>query len=130
MTEDNAPKIPIYNDEYEIKGEEKKYPIHGEKTTTEQGETTTKKETTTTVNQNPSISLSAYVVSLSQGEAQKVIPTLPDGYSESDLKWSTSDSSVATVSNGVITGVSEGSAIITVTTKDGSYKGQCNVLVD
>lgn len=130
VTEDNAPKIPIYSDEYEIKGEEKKYPIHGEKTTTEQGETTTKKETTTTENQNPSISLSAYVVSLSQGESQKIAPTLPAGYSESDLKWSTSDASVATVSNGVITGVSEGSAIITVTTKDGSYKGQCNVLVD
>lgn len=124
LTEENAPKFQIYKDEYKIKGNKREYPIHDEE------ETTTKQEETTTENQNPSISLSAYVVSLSQGEAQKVIPTLPDGYSESDLKWSTSDSSVATVSNGVITGISEGSAIITVTTKDGSYKGQCNVLVD
>lgn len=126
INEDNAPKFPVVDASVEIK----LIPI--EIDLIEEEETTTVKEEkeTTTVNQNPSISLSAYVVSLSQGEAQKVIPTLPDGYSESDLKWSTSDSSVATVSNGVITGISEGSAIITVTTKDGSYKGQCNVLVD
>lgn len=132
LNEDNAPKFSVLDDSVEIKLTSIEIDLKDEDETTTEEETTTKQEETTTDNSNqtPSISLSAYVVSLSAGESQQIIPTLPDGYAESDLTWTTSDSSVATVSNGVIKGVSEGSAIVTVTTKDGSYKGQCNVLVD
>lgn len=44
-----------------------------------------------------------------------------------DITWSTSDSSIATVENGVVTGKSAGKATITV--KAGGYEGSCVVTV-
>ena len=46
------------------------------------------------------------------------------------LTWKSSNTSVATVSNGVVTGVAAGKATITVTTEDGSYKATCTVTVN
>ena len=45
------------------------------------------------------------------------------------ITWSSSDTSVATVDNGVVTGVAPGSAQITATTVDGGYKASCTVTV-
>ena len=54
---------------------------------------------------------------------------LPESATNKDVVWSSSNSSVATVENGTITGVSEGSATITVTTVDGGYEAKIFIVV-
>lgn len=46
----------------------------------------------------------------------------PANYSDGTINWTSSDESVATVNNGVITGVKEGKATITATSVDGPSK--------
>ncbi len=54
----------------------------------------------------------------------------PSNAENKTVTWSTSDSSVATVSSsGLVTGVSEGAAVITVATQDGDYKATANISV-
>lgn len=53
----------------------------------------------------------------------------PSNATNKNVSWSTSSSSVATVSGGVVTGVSAGTARITVTTADGGYTAYCDVTV-
>lgn len=45
------------------------------------------------------------------------------------LKWESDNEKVAIVSNGKVTGIAEGNAIITVTTDDGGYIATCKVTV-
>ena len=55
---------------------------------------------------------------------------LPSNASNKNLAWTTSNSSVATVSSsGVVTPVNVGEAVITVTTEDGNYSAICDVSV-
>jgi len=54
---------------------------------------------------------------------------LPANASNKNLKWSSDKSDIATVNNGVVMGVSEGSTIITVTTEDGNFTASCSVKV-
>lgn len=54
----------------------------------------------------------------------------PENATEQTVTWKSSDTSVATVDQkGVVTGVKKGTAKITATTKDGSYKATCTVTV-
>lgn len=54
----------------------------------------------------------------------------PDNASDKTITWSSSDESVATVADGVVTGVAAGTAIITATANDGSgVKATCTVTV-
>lgn len=53
----------------------------------------------------------------------------PSNAADKSVTWSTSNSSVATVSGGVVTGVAAGTAIITVTTTDGGFTDTCTVTV-
>jgi uncharacterized protein YjdB len=46
-----------------------------------------------------------------------------------DLIWTSNNSSIATVENGIVTGVAPGAAIITVTTVDGGFIARCIVSV-
>jgi transglutaminase/protease-like cytokinesis protein 3 len=47
-----------------------------------------------------------------------------------NVSWSSGDTSIATVdTTGLVTGVAEGSAVITVTTEDGGLTGTCTVTV-
>lgn len=73
------------------------------------------------VNVQPTLSLSAYELSMMVGEEQTVTATLKgaDGYAVT--KWESSNTGVATVDNGKITARGEGTATITVTaTKAGA----------
>lgn len=53
----------------------------------------------------------------------------PSDATNKGLSWSSNNESVATVSGGVVTGVSAGTAIITVTTDDGGYTDTAQVTV-
>lgn len=54
---------------------------------------------------------------------------IPENASNQEVYWTSSDTSVATVGYGKVKGISEGSAVITVTTADGSFTATCNVSV-
>ncbi|MGL1885147.1 MAG: Ig-like domain-containing protein [Reichenbachiella sp.] len=54
---------------------------------------------------------------------------LPANATDKSVTWSSTDATVATVSNGVVTAVSEGNATITVTTVDGGYTAMTAVSV-
>ena len=45
------------------------------------------------------------------------------------MTWKSSDTKVATVDNGLVTAVAEGTATITVTTADGGKTATCEVTV-
>ncbi len=51
----------------------------------------------------------------------------PSGAKVTDITWSSSDESVATVENGVVTPVNTGTCVITAETADGGYKAECTV---
>ena len=53
----------------------------------------------------------------------------PDNATNQAVTWTSSDTSVATVENGVVTAVAPGTATITVTTADGGFTATCAVTV-
>lgn len=61
----------------------------------------------------------------------QLIPTItPDTATNTEVTWQSSNTAVATVDGGMVTGIAEGSADITVTTTDGGYTATCTVTVD
>lgn len=69
-------------------------------------------------------------VTLKVGETKEIIATItPANADNKTVSWSTSDQSVATVADGLVTAVKEGSATITVTTIDGGKTATCAVTV-
>ena len=59
-----------------------------------------------------------------------IATVLPENAANKSVTWASSDESIAAVSSdGVVTGVAVGSAIITVTTRDGGKKATCTVSV-
>ncbi|WP_339168252.1 Ig-like domain-containing protein [Paenibacillus sp. FSL H7-0943] len=77
------------------------------------------------------VKLDQETLNLTAGEADGILKATiePANATDKDVIWSSSDETVATVVNGVITPVGEGKAIITVTTKDGSYAASTTVNV-
>lgn len=79
-----------------------------------------------------SVTLNKTTLSLSAGGSETLTATVaPDNATNSSINWSTSDSEVATVANGVVTaGTRAGTATITATAADGSGKSAtCTVTV-
>lgn len=54
----------------------------------------------------------------------------PSNATNKNITWSSSNTSVATVNNGVVTAVAAGTADITVTTEDGSFTATCAITVN
>lgn len=65
-----------------------------------------------------------------EGRNITLVPTFtPANATNKTVTWTSSDDAVATVVNGVVTGVTPGNATITVTTEDGGFTATCNVTV-
>ena len=68
--------------------------------------------------------------SIAIGETLTLTATVaPENATNKAVTWSTSEATVATVEDGVVTGVAAGDATITVTTVDGSFTATCDVTV-
>jgi len=79
-----------------------------------------------------SVSLNKTALTLALGESETLLATIqPSNASNKAVAWQSSNESVATVDgDGKVKAVGDGSAIITVTTKDGSKEAYCNVTVN
>ena len=79
-----------------------------------------------------SVTLDKETLTLKIGETYSLTATvLPENAANKRVSWSSSNTSVAMVnSNGKVTAISVGSAIITVTTEDGGKKATCSVSVN
>lgn len=98
--------------------------------TTEDGGFTASCEVTFVKQKVDSVSVDVSEITIIEGGSQTVQAVInPSDATIKDVAWSSSDETVATVENGVITGVSAGDAVITVTTKDGGFSAECNVKV-
>lgn len=76
------------------------------------------------------VSLDQSTATVGAGETITLTETVtPSNATDKSVSWSTSNSSIATVTGGVVTGVSAGTARITVTTTDGGYTDYCDVTV-
>lgn len=76
------------------------------------------------------VTLDKTSASVKQGKTITLTATVaPSDAANKNVTWSSNKPSVATVSNGVVTGVATGSAQITATTEDGSHTASCNVTV-
>ena len=73
------------------------------------------------------ITLDKSTASVEVGKTTQLTATLQPSGATGTITWSTNNSSVATVNNGKVTGVSEGSTTITATC--GSYHASCTVTV-
>ena len=77
------------------------------------------------------ITLNKTALNLTIGASESLVATIsPSNATNKDVEWTSSNTNVATVdTKGKVTGVSSGSATITVKTKDGSKVATCNVTV-
>ena len=77
------------------------------------------------------VSLNKSTLTLTEGDSETLTATVaPANATDKTVTWSTSDANIATVSNGKVTAIAKGSAIITVTTNDGKKTATCNVTVN
>ena len=76
------------------------------------------------------VSLNKTSLTLTEGSSETLSASVsPDNATDKTVTWTTNKSSVATVSDGKVTAVAEGSATITVTTNDGNKTATCTVTV-
>ena len=76
------------------------------------------------------IELDETALTMDIGDTETLTATVtPDDATDTTVTWSSSNPAVATVDNGVVTAVSEGTATITVTTVDGGFSATCTVTV-
>lgn len=77
------------------------------------------------------VSLDRTTLVLDAGRTDVLLATvLPVNATDRTVYWTSTSPSIATVSNGLVTGIAEGVATITVTTQDGSFTQSCNVTIN
>lgn len=86
--------------------------------------------TTDTTVKVTGVSLNKTSAELKVGDSTALTATVsPSNATDKSVTWTSSNEAVATVSNGTVKAVSAGTATITVTTNDGSFKATCAVTV-
>lgn len=76
------------------------------------------------------VTLDRTELALKDGASAQLAATVtPSNANNKALIWESSESSVVTVSDGLVTAVAPGDAVITVTTEDGGFSAQCQVRV-
>lgn len=76
------------------------------------------------------VSLNKSTITLEEGQSETLTATIaPADATDQGLSWTSNNTAVATVANGIVTAVSEGTATITVKTNDGNFTAQCTVTV-
>ena len=76
------------------------------------------------------VSLSKTELTLTVGDSHTLTATVsPSNATNKNVTWRSSNTAVATVTNGVVKGLKEGTATITVTTADGGKTATCSVTV-
>ncbi len=76
------------------------------------------------------VSLNKSEMTLNPGKSSALTATIiPSGATNKNVSWSSSNTSVATVSDGIVTALAVGSTTITVTTEDGEFTATCAVTV-
>lgn len=77
------------------------------------------------------VSLNKNATTINTGKTDTLVATVaPNNATNQNVTWESSDDSIATVENGVVTGVAAGNATITVKTVDGNYTATCAVTVN
>jgi len=72
----------------------------------------------------------ANITFISIGETATLTATVhPEDATDKTVSWTSSNSVVATVTNGIVTAKAMGTAIITATTADGNYTATCAIVV-
>jgi uncharacterized protein YjdB len=76
------------------------------------------------------VSLNPATLAMYIGDTETLAATVaPSNATNKAVTWTSSNTGVATVNDGVVTGVSTGTATITATTEDGGYASTCAVTV-
>lgn len=76
------------------------------------------------------VSLDKTTAAVTIGRTITLVATVtPEEATNKNVTWSSKNESVATVENGVVTGIAAGTATITVMTEDGTKKAECEVTV-
>jgi formylglycine-generating enzyme required for sulfatase activity/uncharacterized protein YjdB len=76
------------------------------------------------------VSLDTATLTVGRGETATLAATIePADATNKVVSWASGNEAVATVNNGVVTGVGVGTAVITVTTTDGGFTASCTVTV-
>ena len=77
-----------------------------------------------------SVSLDKTTLTLMEGDVSQLTATVLPGYATNkNVRWESTNTGVATVSNGKVTAVKKGSAKIRVITEDGNKTAECDVTV-
>ncbi len=77
------------------------------------------------------VELDKDTITVKAGATENLVATvLPSTAANKKVTWKSSDDTIATVANGVVTGVKAGTATITVTSVSGNFTDTCTVTVE